>query len=284
MLQNIKQNNEFSGYPSITLLFTQLAWIVFMMSVNQLSEAGETTNDHSHMELVRQYQNPLARFTRVQIEDNAQFGFGPDNEVLNFFRLQPLIPIRLNQQWDLVTRFVIPIMHLPWPESTDGLSDVAIQVLLTPAQTGKLIWGIGPSFLFPTATDKMLGTEKWSAGPAAAVVYINGHWIIGAVAQNVFSFAGDDSRQDVNVMTVRPIINYTLPKGWYLTSSPTIAADWEADKKNRWLVPVGGGVGKLFNIGRQQMSAVIESYYHAKSPEIGPDWQLRLQFTLLLPE
>jgi len=265
-------------------LFVIPAWMVFLMCASQLSVAGEVIHNHSHIELVRQYQNPLARYTRVQIEDNAQFGFGPDNEVLNFFRLQPLIPFQLNQQWDLVTRFVVPIVHQPWPESTDGLSDIAMQVFLTPAQTGKLIWGIGASFLFPTATDEMIGTEKWSAGPAAAMVYINGHWIIGAVAQNVFSFAGDDGRQDVNAMTVRPIVNYTLPNGWYLTSSPTIAADWKADEKNRWLVPVGGGVGKILTIGRQQMSAVVESYYHARSPEIGPDWQLRLQFTLLFPE
>jgi hypothetical protein len=284
MLQDVIRNNKFSGCQPLYHLFSLLAWIVFMTGMSQLSVAGETINNHSHIDLVRQYQNPLARFTRVQIEDNAQFGFGPNNEVLNFLRLQPLIPIQLNQQWDIVTRLVIPIMHLPWPESTDGLSDIGLQVFLTPAQTGKLIWGIGSSFLFPTATHEMLGTEKWSAGPAAAVVYINGHWIIGAVGQNIFSFAGDDSRQDVNAMTIRPIVNYTLPNGWYLTSSPTIAADWEADKESRWLVPVGGGIGKVLKIGRQQMSAVVEAYHHAKSPEIGPDWQLRLQFTLLFPE
>ena len=264
--------------------FTVLAWIMFIVSVSTVSVAAETIKNDSVLDLAQQEQNPLTRFYTLRFEDNAQFGFGPDNEILNFFRIQPLIPFELNENWSLITRAVIPIVHQPWPESTDGLSDVALTMFLTPARAGKFIWGVGPALVLPTATDEMIGTEKWSAGPAVAGIYMSGPWVVGAVIQNVWSFAGDDGRQDVNAMTLRPIINYNLPNGWYLTSSPSIAANWKADSDNRWFVPLGGGVGKIFTVGGQRMSATLESYYHVVSPEIGPDWQLRLQFSLLYPE
>ena len=265
-------------------LFTALAWIVFMVSVSPVSVAGETINNDSAMDLAKQEQNPLTRFYTLRFEDNAQFGFGPDNDVLNFFRIQPLIPFELNENWSLITRAVIPIVHQPWPDSKDGLSDIVLNLFLTPAKSGKFVWGVGPALVLPTATDEMIGTEKWSAGPAVAGIYMNGPWVVGAVVQNLWSFAGDDDREDVNAMTLRPIINYNLPNGWYLTSSPLIAANWEVDGDNRWLVPLGGGVGKIFTLGGQRVSATVEAYKHIVSPEIGPDWQLRLQFSFLYPE
>jgi hypothetical protein len=244
--------------------------------------------DLSEIELAKQDQNPVTRFYVMRFEDNVQLGFGPDDEPINFFRIQPLIPIELGKvlgrDWTLLTRAIIPIAHVPWPESKDGLSDISLIAFLTPSRSGNFVWGMGPAFLLPTATDDLLGTGKWSAGPAAAGIYMNGPWVVGAIAQNLWSFAGDDDRSDVDAMTLRPIVNYNLPHGWYLTSSPSIAANWEADADERWLVPVGGGVGKVYSIGRQRMSTTIESYYHAVSPSIGPEWQLRVQHSFLYPE
>ncbi len=269
---------------NILFKFKLLALMMLIIGAHQLSVAGETIDNQSDKEIIRNYQNPLVLFTRLQVENNTQIGFGPDDKALNFLRFQPILPFKLNQKWNLVTRFVIPVVHQPWPEISNGLSDTAVQLFFTPEKTGKFFWGIGPSFLFPTATDETIGTEKWSAGPAAGMIYIDGNWLISAVFQNVISFAGDENRQDVNSMTIRPIITYTLPDGWYLTSSPSIVANWEADEGNRWLVPVGGGVGKVLKIGRQKMGVAVESYYHVISPDIGPDWQIRFQVTLLLPE
>lgn len=242
---------------------------------------GAEEKDLSEIELAKQDQNPITRFYVMRFEDNVQLGFGPDDEPINFFRLQPLIPIELGKDWTLLTRAIIPIAHVPWPESTDGLSDVSLITLLTPSRSGHFAWGVGAGMLLPTATADLLGTGKWSAGPAAAGIYSRGPWVVGAIAQNFWSFAGDDDRSDVNTMTLRPIVNYNLPHGWYLTSSPSIAANWEADADERWLVPVGGGVGKVYSIGRQRMSTTLESYYHAVSPSIGPEWQLRVQHSFL---
>jgi hypothetical protein len=103
--------------------------------------------------------------------------------------------------------------------------------------------------------------------------------------QNLWSFAGDGSRNDVNLTTIRPTVSYHLERGWYLSSSPGIAADWAArDQDNRWLVPIGGGVGKVLTVGGQRVSALVEAYYHVLSPELGPDWQLRLQLSFLYPK
>jgi hypothetical protein len=267
----------------LTIRLTTLALACWLVLNSAVAAEGAGEKD-ALAELAKQEQNPLARLIRVQFEDNAQFGFGPNNEVLNFLRIQPIIPFDLSEDWALITRTVIPIVHQPWPESADGLSDIALQLFLSPEKSGKFIWGAGPAFVFPTATDKIIGTEKWSAGPAVVGVYTSGPWVVGAIVNQLWSFAGDDGRQDVNAMTLRPIINYNLPHGWSLASAPTIAANWEADSENRWLVPLGGGVAKLFAIGSKWMSISLEAYYHVVSPEIGPDWQLRLQLTFLFPK
>ena len=263
-------------------ILTSLALAIWLILISAFAAEGAEQKD-AMTELAKQEQNPLARLIRVQFEDNAQLGFGPDNGVLNFLRIQPVIPFDLSEDWSLIARPVIPIVHQPWPESVDGLGDIGLQLLLSPEKSGKFIWGVGPAFLFPSATDKIIGTGKWSAGPAVVGAYTSGPWVVGAIVNQLWSFAGDDSRQDVNAMTLRPFINYNLSNGWFLGSSPTITASWEADN-NRWLVPLGGGVGKVFAIGKKHMSIVLEGYYHVVSPEIGPDWQLRLQVTFLLPK
>ena len=168
----------------------------FRLGLAALLMPQSTFATSQSVDLAQQDQNPITRFYIMRFEDNAQMGFGPDEEVLNFFRIQPLIPFKLNENWNLVTRAVIPIVHQPWPESTNGLSDVALTMFLTPARAGKFIWGVGPALVLPTATDEMIGTEKWSAGPAVARVYTSGPWLVGAVIQNLWSFAGADDRQE----------------------------------------------------------------------------------------
>ncbi len=237
------------------------------------------------LELAVEDLNPLTRMYVMRFEDNVQFGFGPDDEPLNFFRIQPLFPIDLGERWTLLTRVLLPLAHAPWPETVDGLGDVNITSFVTPSRTDRFVWGVGPTLLLPTGSHDQITSNKWSAGPAAAAVYNSRRWQVGLVVQNLWSFAGDGSRPEVNVMAMRPAISYHLDNGWYLSTSPSIVADWAADDdRNRWLLPVGGGVGKILVIGGQRISALVEAYQHVLSPEIGPDWQLRLQVSLLYPK
>ena len=96
-------------------------------------------------------------------------------------------------------------------------------------------------------------------------------------------FAGPGD-QDVNLFTWQYFINYNLPKGWYLTSAPIITANWEADSDNTWTIPSGGGIGKIFRIGKQPINGQVSAYYNVETPEYGPDWQLRIQLQFLFPK
>ena len=135
----------------------------------------------------------------------------------------------------------------------------------------------------PTATDDALGSDKWGAGASVVLLTMPGKWVVGSLFSNVWSFAGSGD-QDVNLFTWQYFINYNLPKKWYLTSAPIITANWEADSDNTWTVPFGGGIGKIFNIGKQPLNGQISAYYNVEKPEFGPDWQLRVQLQFLFPK
>ena len=182
--------------------------------------------------LAKAAQNPIAAMISVPFQNNFNFGIGPNNVTQWNLNVQPVIPISLSEDWNLITRTIIPIINQPSPapgvRSAFGLGDINPQFYFSPAKPGELIWGVGPTFTFPTATDSMLGSGKWSAGPAVVALTIQGHWVIGAVANQQWSFAGWGDK-NVSAFLVQPFVNYNLPHGWYLVASPIMTADWEAD-------------------------------------------------------
>jgi hypothetical protein len=168
--------------------------------------------------------------------------------------------------------------------STFGLGDLNHSVYFSPAKAESIIWGIGPSMTIPTATDEQIGTQKWSAGPAAVALAQPGPRVIGSLVRQLWSFAGDDDRQDVSQLLIQPFVNYNLEEGWYLVSSPIITANWEADSEDRWTVPLGGGFGKLFKVGKQPMNAQLQGFYNVEHPQLGPEWSMRFQLQCLFPK
>ena len=134
----------------------------------------------------------------------------------------------------------------------------------------------------PTATASQLGSGKFSLGPSAVALMIEGPWVFGALINNQWSVAGWSDR-DVNQMLLQPFVNYNFGEGWYLTSAPIITADWKADSGDRWTVPVGAGVGKLFKAGKLPINTQIQAFSNVEHPKFGPDWQLRFQVQFLLP-
>jgi len=248
-------------------------------------EAGENLEE----ELAKAAQNPVADLISLPFQNNTNFGYGPDDETQNVLNIQPVVPFHLSENWNLITRTIAPLIYQPEVvEGTGdefGLGDINLTAFFSPKSPTKgIIWGVGPIFVFPTATDEKLGSEKWSAGPSAVALTIQGPWLYGALINNVWSFAGDNDRDDVNAMLLQPFVNYNLPEGWYLVSSPIITANWEADSDNTWLVPVGGGVGKIFRIGNQPMNAQIQAFYNVEKPEMVGDWTLRFQLQFLFPK
>lgn len=259
--------------------------------------ADKEPSEKSTEELAKAAQNPVADLISVPLQSNFNFfdidrKLGPQdlhrNTMGYLLNVQPVIPIKLNDDWNVITRTIVPIINqpelFPGMGSHGGLGDTQFTPFLSPAKAGKLIWGVGPVLVFPTATDQWLGSGKFSAGPSAVVLKMDGPWVYGAIAQNLWSYAGDPDRDYVNQMLIQPFVNYNMPKGWYLTSSPIITADWHADSDQRWTVPLGGGVGRLFRIGKLPVNMQLQSFYNVVHPDFGPEWSVRFQLQFLFPK
>ena len=251
------------------------------------AEAGGGGEESNTENLAKAAQNPVANMISVPFQNNFNFGIGPNNAMQYVLNIQPVIPISLSKDWNLITRTIMPIINMPSPApgvaSASGLGDINPTLFLSPANSGKFIWGVGPTFTLPTATDGALGNGKWCAGPAVVALTMQGHWVIGALANNQWSFAGYGS-QDVNAMLVQPFVNYNLPHGWYLTSAPIITSNWKASSSDRWTVPVGGGIGKIQRIGKLPLNIQLSAFYNVEKPDNGADWQLRFQVQFLFPK
>jgi hypothetical protein len=246
---------------------------------------GEAKDDKEA--LAKATQNPVSDLISIPFQNNFNFGVGPNKVVQYILNVQPVIPIHITEDWNLITRTILPTINQPSPapgiRSAFGLGDLNPSVFLSPAKPGALIWGVGPTATFPTATDSALGSGKWSAGPSVVLLTVQGHWVGGALANNQWSFAGWGQR-NVNAMLIQPFVNYNLPKGWYLTTSPIITADWNANSDNRWTVPIGGGFGKIQKFGKLPINLQLTGYYNIEKPDLlGARWQLRAQAALLFP-
>jgi hypothetical protein len=246
--------------------------------------------------LARAAQNPIAAMVSLPLQSNTNFNIGPYERTGETFNVQPVVPITLNSDWNLILRVIVPFIYRPNAAFDNGggsgLGDLNTTFFFSPSKGGTFVWGVGPTITAPTATrtklglEKVsLGTEKWSAGPAAVGLFITGPWVAGALVNQQWSFAGKESRENVSTLLIQPFVNYNMAGGWYLTSSPVITANWNPPPgAGKWNVPLGGGVGKIFKVGGQAMNGQIGAYYNVEKPtEFSPDWQLRAQLTFLFP-
>ncbi len=238
-------------------------------------------------ELGKQAQNPLASLISLPVQNNTNFGLGPNDRTQNVANVQPIIPFGLGSSWNLITRTIVPVITQPdlasTTGSTTGLGDVLFTGWVSPAEAGRVIWGVGPVISLPIGKEG-LSTEKWALGPSIVALIMPGPWVVGALVNNIWSVGGDENLDDVNQMTIQYFVNYNFPSGWYLTSAPIITANWEADDGNKWTVPLGGGFGKVFRLGSQPFNANTQVFYNVVTPDdVGADWQLRFQLQALFP-
>jgi hypothetical protein len=238
--------------------------------------------------IAKQAQNPIANLISVPLENDFDPQTGYKQEDSYVQQIKPVVPFRLSNDWNLITRTIIPIIQVPDLTSNvrgvSGLGDVELSLFLSPAKFGPVIWGVGPAISIPTATEDILGTKKLSVGPAVVVLRSQGHWLFGALVQNLFSVAGPSARPDVNQMLMQPFVNYNLRHGWYLVSSPVITANWEATPPNTWTVPVGGGVGKIVHFGKLPVNVYTQFFRNTSYPEGTTHWSARFQMQFLFPK
>lgn len=264
-------------------------WPLVLLALTLGAPALWAAEEASETELAKKTQNPVADLISVPFQNNFNFNTGPDDRTVWVVNVQPVIPIKITEDWNLITRLIMPIINQPplaaGIDHAFGLGDINPTFFLSPRAPGRLIWGVGPTFTLPTATDSQLGSGRWSAGPAAVALVMQGPWVYGALLNNQWSFAGWGDTK-VNAFLVQPFLNYNLPKGWYLTSAPIMTANWVASTDDEWTVPVGAGGGKVWRVGKVGLpvNTQLQAFYNAIRPEESSDWQLRVQIQLLFPK
>src|SRR5277367_3264667 len=238
--------------------------------------------------LAKAAQNPVASLISVPLQNNTAFGTGPYDRSQNVLNVQPVIPIGISENWNLIVRVIQPIVWQPNVGQNSqgwfGFGDMNPTFFFSPAKPHKLIWGVGPTFVIPTATADQLGQGKLSMGPGVVLLTTPGHWVIGTLINNVWSVAGPHERPVVNQMLLQWFVNYNMKKGWYLVTSPIVTADWRASSGNQWTVPMGGGVGRIMKIGFQPVNLLAQLYGNTVHPAGTSSWGMRLQIQFLFPK
>lgn len=287
------------GESTVTMKLRQtFRRLIILFSFIALRAAGAAQQEPSTEELSKKTQNPVADLISVPLQSNWNFGAGSRDKTTYVLNIQPVIPIKLSDEWNLIARVIMPVINqpslFPGMDSAAGLGDINSTLFLSPGKPGRIIWGVGPTLTLPTASDKLLGAGQWSMGPAGVALMIEGPWVFGALMNNQWSVGGW-SDNNVNILLLQPFVNYNLPDGWYINSVPILTADWKAKKAGDvWTVPVGGGFGKLFRLGqilpleghpiaKLPINTQIGAYSNVAKPEFGPDWQLRFQIQFLFP-
>jgi hypothetical protein len=255
---------------------------------------GVVYGDEAADELARKLANPVGSVYSLPFEFTADNGAANgDAYILN---VQPVIPVTLNENWNLINRTIIPFIDAPgapvggignpepvYGDRVFGLGDISHTMFLSPAAPGTLIWGVGPMIGFPTATDDTLGSEKWKIGPSVVLLAQPKPWTVGVLFGNLWSFAGNDDRADINQFFFQYFINYSLSGGWYLTTTPMMTANWNADRNEQWIIPIGGGAGKLFKVGSLPIRAQLQGFYNVEKPTGAPDGSVMLTVQFVFP-
>ena len=289
-----------------------LFWLVITFSISTglaaedpdatRKAAGAGTGE-SLTELNKKLTNPVSDFWSISFQqNNFRVSTLPGqadrwNSNLNF---QPMLPVALTRNWNLVTRPVIPLFDSrPYPatvagpplgtevQKTTGLGDMALSVVLSPNRSlcGNWLLGVGPTFVFPTATSVHTGAGKWQAGPALLFGYLSKRWILASFTQNWTSFAGDGSRPDANSMNLQPIAAWFFPHGWSVGYSGNILANWQAEPGQVWTVPLGIGVGKVVRVGQMPVKIGLAGQWMPVHPDdFGQKWDIQLFVAPIIPK
>jgi hypothetical protein len=239
--------------------------------------------------LAKKLQNPIGDLYSFPFQNNTNFNYGPHKGTQDILNIQPVIPIHVNEDWNIITRTILPLVWQPslLPAQTVpfGTGPITFSAFLSPKNpTNGWLWAVGPVLQIPTASDKSLGSNVWGGGPTAAIVYMKGPWVTGALANNVWSFGGTSGHGGTryNMFLVQPFANYNFGRGWYVGTAPIITANWLSAGNDAWTVPVGANVGRVVKIfGKLPVNFSVGAYYNAVRPEYGSTWQLRTQITLI---
>lgn len=241
-------------------------------------------------ELAKLAQNPVGNLISVPFQNNTNLEYGPEKGTQNILNIQPVIPIGIGKDWNIITRTIFPLIWNPalgpGLGSESGLGDMQFSAFLSPANPGRWIWGLGAIAQLPTHSNDALGNDNWGLGPTAVVLHLDkgSPWVYGVLVNNVWSLTSNKKGGSYNNGLVQPFLNYNFPGGTYLTSAPVLTVNWDADSGNRWTVPIGGGIGHIFHLGKLPVNTQLSAYYNVERPDYGANWQIRFQVQLMFPK
>lgn len=237
-------------------------------------------------ELAKQLSNPIASLTSVPLQGNFDFGGGPTDDGFGFtLNVQPVVPIPLNNDWTLISRTIVPLSYRDYAVAPDsdisGVGDITQSFFFSPTRSvNGVTWGVGPVFLLPTASDDQLGGGKLGLGLTGVVLKQSGPWTVGALANHIWSVAGDSDRADISNTFFQPFAAYALGKGQTFSANVEASYNWHTDEAT---VPINLAYSKVFKSGDQLMSFAVGAKYVADGPQGAADWGLRTTLTLLFP-
>lgn len=241
--------------------------------------------------LAQAAQNPLGitreeRYSTLPFENETNFGYGINNKTQNTLNLKPVEAFNWTPSTDLVFRTILPIALQPNPNSNSyitGIGDLNPTVFFSPRTTDKqwLFWGLGPTVVFPTASNGLLGSGKWSLGPELVFIAIPKQWTLAFLTSNIWSVGGEKNKATVSQLSFQYFITYNFSHGWYLTSQPTLIANWKERPSQVWTVPFGGGGGRAFYIGKQGLDLSLQGYVNPIRAEDSEQWFIKATLTFL---
>jgi hypothetical protein len=245
----------------------------------------------SDAELAKKLQNPIANLISLPLQSNWDWGIGQHGtDAMRYtLNVQPVIPFSLTKDWNLITRTIVPAISQPplfaADNRTNGIGATQFSAFLSPSNAEGTIWGAGPIVQIPTTSDSALGSYRWGLGPTFVVLKLEkgSPWVYGFLVNNVWS-VGNGAGGSYNNFLLQPFVNYNFEGGTYLTTGPILTADWKADSGNQWTVPLGGGIGHIFHLGRLPVNTQVSAYYNVVKPDFGPNWQIRAQVQLMFPK
>jgi hypothetical protein len=258
--------------------------------VHTADAAKETAaDDDDATAIAKKLQNPIGDLYSFPFQNNTNFNTGPHKGTQDILNVQPVNPIHINSDWNVITRTILPLIWQPSFQPAQsvpfGTGPTTFSAFLSPANpTNGLVWGIGPVVQVPTISSATLGSNVWGGGPTGVLVYMKGPWVGGVVANNVWSFGGTQGLGGTryNTFLVQPFVNYNFGGGWYVYSSPIITANWLKAGNEAWTLPVGAGAGRVVKLGgKLPVNFQLGAYYNTLRPEFGSTWQLRTQITLI---
>jgi hypothetical protein len=255
---------------------------------SETAPAESSTGEKSSGDLAKTLQNPIGNVISVPFQNNINFNVGPHKGTQDILNIQPVIPIHINQDWNVITRTILPLVWNPSFSPVNvppfGLAPTSFSAFLSPSKpVNGWVWGVGPIAQLPTITHKNIGSNVWGLGPAIVVVKLAGPIVAGMLVNNVVSLGGTSGRggNQYNVTVINPFFNYNFGGGWFVGTVPILTANWDTGGQ-KWTLPVGAQVGRLIKIaGKLPVNLIVGAYYNALRPSGGATWQLRTQVTLV---